>query len=415
VSIHVRPALGDEFGEFLRTGSQAFGHRPTEQAVAGARHAFEPDRSLAAFDGDTMVATAGAFSFELTLPGLTRVPVAAVSYVAVIPPYRRRGILSALMEAQVDEVHQRGEPLAVLLASEAGIYGRFGYGVATLGAAHQIDRASARLARDVPIGDVRLVEIDEAAKILPDLYDRARRHQVGELSRTAGWWATHLASPAPAEMPELSELPGNRFFAVHSSGGADDGYASYRVEQAWAGPLPNHAVIVDELVGLDGEVEGALFSYVLDLDLTATIRLERRPVVDPLRWLLADGRRLGIVYASDWLWVRPVDVAAALAARRYRVEDRLVIKLSDQLCSWNDGAWLIEGGPDGATCKPAAEQAASSDLTMGPAELGALMLGGVAASTLARAHLVDEGSPGALGRADLFFGTEPSPLCTTEF
>lgn len=407
----IRPIAPEEAGAFYRADAAAFGYgKVTDAYVETWRPSLELDRTLAAFDGDLVVGTAGAFSFELTLPGLTSVPVAAVTFVSVQPTHRRQGLLTALMTLQLQDVHERGEPLAVLTASEGAIYGRFGYGVATVSAEHTLERARAALRADLPApsGSVRLVDEAEALKVMPGVHERWRRSQPGEVSRTPGFWEV-----AVREDP-LDEQKGSWFRAVHEGADGPDAYATYRVEPGWHHELADSQLTVDELCAVGPAAEAAMFSYLCGVDLVTRIRFENRPLDDPLRWLLADPRQLASVRVRDWMWARPVDAGAALAARRYRVADRLTVELADGLCPWNAGRWVVEGGPDGSGARPA-RPGEEPDISLGASELGSVLLGGVPTSALARAGRILELRPGALERADTFLGANRPPWTMTAF
>jgi predicted acetyltransferase len=186
------------------------------------------------------------------------------------------------------------------------------------------------------------------------------------------------------------------------------------VEPGWRHELADSRLTVDELCAIDPGAEAAMFCYLCGVDLVTGISFENRPLDDPLRWLLADPRQLASVRARDWMWARPVDSAAALAARRYRVADRLILDLSDELCPWNAGRWVVEGGPDGAAVR-AATPGEEADLALGASELGSVLVGGVAPGALAAAGRIHELRPGALGRADTFLGTNRPPWTMTAF
>jgi predicted acetyltransferase len=142
------------------------------------------------------------------------------------------------------------------------------------------------------------------------------------------------------------------------------------------------------------------------------VRLQDRPVDEPARWRLADPRRLRTTHIGDQLWVRLLDLPAALRARRYAADGELVLEVTDALRPRNQGRWRLQGGPDGAACEPTG---AEPDLALDVATLGAAYLGGPRLSVLARAGRVAELTPGALGRGDQMLVSEPSPLCTTHF
>ena len=396
----------DDYAEFERVFRAGFGEIPAgDNAAAHAADMdfFDSCDLLAArFDG-RIVGTAGSFASELTLPGAVRLPTAAVTSVSVSPTHRRRGVLSAMMAKQLADVRRSGAPLAVLTASEATIYSRFGYGVATMAADFIIPVRQRALRQPMPVGDTRLLTQEEARKTLPELYEPVARSQVGELSRPDGWWA----------LTNSKEMAKN-FAVVHRSDGIDDGYAIYGVDVKWEPGVSQSRLRVDELVAHSPAARAALLRYLLELDLVESVYFRARPVEDELRWLLADPRVLRARAVRDWLWLRPVDGAAVLSARRYRVADRVTIRIEDELCPWNSGTWSLEGSADGASCQPAGA-GVDVDLTMGPSGLGSLVLGGVNPSVLVDAGVIGAAAGFDLARADLFFGTNQAPFCSTGF
>jgi predicted acetyltransferase len=402
----ITPEQGDQFSDVLATG---FGETLGEEERADHERWFEYDRSIAAFDGDRMVGTGGAYSMDLTLPGLTTIPIGGLTAISVLPTHRRRGILRSMIAYHFEEVERRGELVSALGASESVIYGRFGYGLATTFADYEIDPRRGQFLRPVTTrGRVRLLDPEETAKLVPPLYDRYRRGQPGELSRPQVWWDVY------ARDPEWSRQGASRHYdVVYESGpGRVDGWVSYRVESRWHNGLAANIVKVRMLVGLTVEAEAALWRYLLDLDLAGTIKLIDRPVDDPIRWRLADPRRLRVTEVGDQLWVRLLDLPGALAARRYAVTDALVLEVSDALRPRNQGRFRLEGGPDGATCEPTTDE---PDLALDVADVGAAYLGGTSLVSLARAERVAELTPGALLRAERMFATVPPPFCTTHF
>lgn len=254
----------------------------------------EPERTFVVDDGDLLVGTGGAFSYELALPG-GAVPLAAVTEVGVAPTHRRRGILRSLMDALVDQAIERGEPLAGLTASEGAIYRRFGYGVATRFQSVTVDRArSAEVVTPAATGRVRLVTEIEAATVVPGVWDRHWRRTPGELSRNAGWWRAETLDPE-------SERDGAsaRYVVVHDGAdGVADGFAVYRVKQDWSPGSAGHELRVVELAAADDAVEAALLRYLLDVDLVATVRWPAAPVDLPLRWRLVDPRAVGVTASA---------------------------------------------------------------------------------------------------------------------
>jgi predicted acetyltransferase len=409
MDIDIRPIRREEGEQFTAVMAAAFGEDFSDEEQADHDRWFEYDRSIGAFDGDRLVGTGGAYSMDLTLPGLTTIPIGGLTAIAVLPTHRRRGILRSMIAYHFEETAGRGELVSGLGASESVIYGRFGYGLATTFADYEIDPRRGQFLRPVATpGRLRLLEPDETAKVVPPLYDRYRRGQPGELSRPQAWWEVY------ARDPQWTRQGASRHYDVvyESEPGRIEGWISYRIENRWPHGLASNLVKVRMLVGLTTEAEAALWRYVLDLDLAGTIQLNGRPVDDPIRWRLADPRRLRITDLGDHLWVRLLDLPGALAARRYAVGDTLVLEVTDAVRPRNQGRFRLEGGPDGAACQPTD---AEPDLALDVADLGAAYLGGASLASLARADRVAERTPGAVARADRMFAAERPPVCTTHF
>jgi predicted acetyltransferase len=340
----------------------------------------------------------------VTVPGGV-IPAAGVTMVGVLPSHRRRGLLTAMMRRQLDDVRDRGEPLALLWASESGIYGRFGYGVGALASRFRFDRGAAFEGPPSTGGRISLMSKDAALAAFPPVYDQVRLGQPGMVDRPGGWWFARLADT----QVHRGDF-GRFFFAAHESDRVD-GYAVYRFEHHWPEGGPEGTVEVVELLATTPEAYAELWRFCLDLDLAARVEAWRRPPDDPILFMLADPRRAR-VRIQDSLWVRPVDVAAALAARRYAVKDRLRLEIRDPFCPWNEGRYELVGGPDGAECH---RTDAYPDLELSAADLGAVYLGGMRWGPLARAGRVKERSPRAVRRADLMFGWDPAPWCPHVF
>ncbi len=256
---------------------------------------------------------------------------------------------------------------------------------------------------------MRLLDPDEAHKLLPDFHTRHRRGRPGEVSRKPSWWTLYERDPEY----DREGFTGHFDAVYEPSPGQIDGWASYRTQHRWSAGLPAYVAKVESLYALTAEADAALFRYCLDLDLVATVQFELRPTDEPLRWLLADPRRLRVTATGDFLWVRLLDLPAALTARRYATSDTLVIEVRDPVRPRNQGRFRLEAGPDGATCQPAAS--APPDLALSVVELGSAYLGGTRFTTMARAGRVAELTPGALLRADAMFTSNPVPWCTTGF
>lgn len=405
--IDVGVASEEQWSSFVRTTMTAFGNHPPAEELDPANRTFPLERSVLATEKGRAVGTAGAFPFEMTLPGATSEQVAAVTWVSVLPTHRRRGVLTSMMRHQLDDVHERGESLAVLLASESVIYGRFGYGWATTGSEYELPRHRRALAVDLQAANrVRFADVDEAKKVLPSLHEQARRQQPGDLSRTEGWWNMFWRNTKAGGRRSA------RFYVlVEGRGGKPEGYAAYRVGENSAG-FGTAAVIVEELRAITTDAYVALWSFVTDIDLTERVTTSMRSIDEPIRHLLRDPRQLRSTNVSDVLWVRTVDIGRAMATRRYPFAGRFVLEVHDRFCEWNDGRWVVEGGPDGASCKRVKTR---PDVVLGAADLGAIYLGGTRLSTLVATGRATARSASAAAAADAFFAAESTPVCFTHF
>ena len=398
--MHIRPVTDDEFPTFTRVLHGAFGTVVTDDDIAHGREGLGTlDRTLAAFDGDDITGTAAAYSFELTLPGLTSLPAAGVTWVSVPVTHRRRGVLRALMSRQLDDVAAAGEPLTVLTASEAVIYRRFGYGPATFIQSIEIDLSGAVFTGPEPDASVQPVDAETAKALVPDLFDRSRRLQPGDHQRDAGWWANWHRSDTKDEGGF-----GARFFAVHP-----DGFVAYRMKTGWdTHGRPEGVVRVDSLVSSSAAARAALWRHVCSLDLVRRIEAAGRPPDEPLRWLLTDPRAVAVTSLIDNLWVRILDVPRALSARRYAADGRVVIEVVDAFRPQTSGCYALDGG----ACAPTDAEA---ELSMAIEDLGSAYLGGVPFSVLAAAGRVREHAPGAVARADALFRADPLPWNQSHF
>lgn len=278
--MEIRSTTDKDLDVFVDTVHAAFGRFPETPTEGGGLwwSALETDRCLLALTEDGRpVGTAAAHPFELTLPGETVIPASGVTAVGVLPSHRRQGVLSTMMRHQLTEFRARGEFLSVLLASEASIYGRFGYGPATYTERLTVPRQRAALAvprartvTGAPAAgpdntSVEVLRRAECGEILEEVYDRYRRAQPGALSRPHRWWALR------AGQPPISPAP--RHVAVHrDADGIPDGYASYSVESG--------TLTVDETIATDAAVFTALARFALGHDLVSQV-VFRRPARAP--------------------------------------------------------------------------------------------------------------------------------------
>lgn len=413
----IRPVAEDELAGFLAVDQHASHGTPlSERAHANLLARLEFDRTLAALDGDTIIGTAGVFSFQMRVPG-AMAAVAGVSLVAVLPSHRRQGILSALMRRQLADVNERDEAVAVLFCSESGIYGRYGYGRASWQAAYRLQRGEGALAPGAPADPglrLRIAEPRSARAELAKVYDLALAERPGLYARTEPWWdrlLTDLHSDGGSSRPIRCLL------AEDDSG--PRGYAVFTSAERWdedAG-LPEGVLEVSEAIAADPAATAALWGNLLSQDLLSDFHARMRPVDDPLLYLLADPRRVRSVI-SDGLWIRLVDVGSALTQRHYACPVDVVIEVADELCPQNAGRWRLaaEAGaaPAGfrATCE---RTTVPADVMLPVRALGAAYLGGTRLRAMAKAGLVTEATPGSLAALSTAMSWEPAPWCPMTF
>jgi predicted acetyltransferase len=417
----IRPVSSEEFDAFHTVDMHAFHGSPLspEERQLVVSH-LEFDRSLAAFDGDTPVGTAGAYSFQLSVPGSAALPAAGVTWVSVLPSHRRRGVLSSMMRRQLADVRDRGEPLAVLWASESVIYSRFGYGRAMWHADFTLRRGEGTLAFAGQVDGGPRLRLVDPMSVLPELakvYDAVLPSRPGFIARDESWWQRTVYDP-----PDRRQGTSPLHCVLAEDDGGPRGYALYSAVSRWDSDtgLPDGTLTVREMVGADGAASAALAADLLGRDLTTEFRLRGRPVDDPLLYQLADPRRAR-PRLKDALWVRIIDVPGALARRRYSAPADLVLEVRDALLPGNAGRWRLtttgfagDGGGLSATCG-AASAADEADVVLDVTELGAAYLGGTTVSALAGAGLVTEGRPGAVRQLSTALSWDPAPWCPVNF
>ena len=406
--IRVRAVREEDLETFAETNGSAFGFEWDADDWTNVTRLVQPNRMLCAFQGAAMVGVAGALQFSLAVPG-GELPTAGVTLVGVRPSHRRRGVLTAMMRHQLDDVRAWGEPLAILWASESNIYHRFGYGLATLRATIDVepDRATFR-APSLPFGRIRLIPLDEALRILPDLHERARAGSPGTFRRSPTWWTERRL----ADSARHRRGGGPMFRAALEVDGRAEGYALYRVHSSWGeSGLPEGWLDVLEALGTTPLATREIWRFLFGVDLVARVRADRLRPDHPLLLTLAEPRRLRL-RLLDGIWLRVVDVRAALGARAYADTGSLIFDLIDPFCPWNAGRWRLEAGPGGARLAPTADP---PDLRLDASDLGAAYLGGVSFSQLVRAARVEELRPGAAHRADALFHTPIAPWCPDDF
>jgi len=395
----------DEYGAAVGAIGHYFGWEPEPDEVERFARVMGPERMHAAFDGAEIVAGAGVCPLELTVPGDV-LPCAGVTAVGVLPTHRRRGLLTRLMRAQLADVRERGEPLAALWASEETIYGRYGYGLATLQLELNVDVKRVGLRDGLPgrEGSMRLVDEDEALRVFPRIYERLRRSSVGFVSRSRDWW----------EIRRLDDTPGNRFGGgplnrvLFEVDGRPVGFAAYRIVQRQERGETKRTLRAREAFGVDPRATREVWRFLLQVDWVDELDARFLPFDHPLLQLVA---RVSLLQTriKDGLWLRLVDVGAALDARSYATDGRVTLELAaDPLFPDNGGTWTIEPGRVRKTTR-------RPDLRLDTQTLAAAYLGGISFTQLADAERVDELTRGGVRRADALFRTERQPWCPEGF
>lgn len=380
-SVRLRTAAPADLDGICDLLELVFLEKPSESRRAAEKAMIEAHRSLVAdHDGDVVGHTT-ALTRDLTVPGAI-VPAAHVTGVGVAPTHRRRGILTALMRQQLEDVAAAGrEPLAVLWASEAPIYPRFGYGPASSRLNLDITNREVRLTTppSAPVGRLRLVKPLEALDELAAVYERVRPARAGMSSRSEKWWR-HLLTEHEGENGGQTGLHA----LIYSDDNGPAGYAIWRSEDKWTEWGPDGVVAVREAVADGPEAYAEIWRFLLSIDLTRRVRYWVAAVDEPLQYLVDDSRRLGRRYL-DGLYVRLVDLPAALEARHYTAPIDAVAEITDPLLPANSGRWRIAGGPDKVTC---ARTDDAPDFACSITELGAAYLGGTSLAALAAAGRV---------------------------
>ncbi|MEU6770888.1 GNAT family N-acetyltransferase [Streptomyces sp. NPDC046759] len=403
----LRPVGADEFESWALAIANTYGEDRTASQLAVERSTIELDRTLGAFDDGLPVGGAALYTRALTVPGAV-VPAARVAWVGVAPTHRRRGILTSLMRRQLDDVYASGrEPIAVLNASEAAIYERFGYGVASYQADYLGDTRSMafRPGADLGRGSVSLLPRQAARPVLEKLYESARTLVPGRIDRPGPFWDDRLYDAEHARHGATAL----RFAVYTEPGGEVTGYAFYRL-RGGGHENPLSTVAVGEVVTVRRQAYAALWHYLIDIDVHPRISYRGAPG-EPLLHLLADMRALRVT-VSDGLWVRLVDVGRALAARRYATALDVVLEVEDRFCPWNTGRYRLSADGGQVSCVRTTDPV---DLSLSVTELGAVYLGGTTLESLAFAGRVTERRPGALERCSLAFRSGREPWYSAEF
>ncbi|PYF96734.1 Predicted acetyltransferase [Georgenia satyanarayanai] len=355
----------------------------------------EPGRSVGVWHdgprGTTLAAMHSSYAFRVQVPGGEPLPAAGLTWVGVHPAHRRRGLSRAMLHAHLRRSRERGEVLSVLNAAESGIYGRYGYGIAT----HRVSATLGRGAglRPVPGSEEPVVELESLD---------GPRHSA-ELERVHGQvvrpgWITRdtdaLRQTRVLDWPSARRGAERRRIAlVRDALGEPRGYALFRRKEKWSDEgKPEGTVQVHDVLALDAPAARALWAALLDLDLMAAVEVGNLAPDDAVLGLLTDVRGINRKVHDD-VWLRILDLPAALRARAYPCVVDVVLEVSDPLVPDNAGRWHVRGGPQGVEVTRSQDPA---HLAVDVSDLGAAYLGGSSLTALAAAGRVTELVPGTL-------------------
>jgi len=397
----LRAITEPEIPTFVQAIDLGFGNSTPDSRIEAETRIMECDRSFAVFDGAQIVGTIGAQTLPISLPGGGNGTCSGIAYVTVKPSHRRRGILTSMMTNQLAQSRERGETFSMLWASEALIYGRFGFGVATTTQNTSIEKVDAKFRRGETdaLGTVRMMSGKEARPHMQHVWDTARKSWAGMLERRENWWDFTIASP------EHERHGGSdRMWVVYFNNAVPEGYVVYRIEP------DEMELAVEELIWTTDDAHKSLWRYLFGIDLVQTISYWNMTPDDPLQWRVNDSRRLRRV-ELDGMWLRLVDVKAALGERTYSSDGELTIRVNDEFCPWNDGTYRLSVEAGVATVT---EVDANPDATLRADALSAAYMGGVSFSTLVAALRAESSSNEQLALADSMFRTERLPWCPEE-
>ncbi len=405
MTISTRPITDEEMPRFLELVERGFGNDPDPDDDSAWAKLLPLDLTVAAFDGDDMVGTLAAFDFEVTVPGGAAVAMPGTTVVTVQPTHRRRGVLTAMMRDHLDEVAARDAPLAGLWASETPIYGRFGFGHATSRDDMEAPSLSVTVDGEVE-GKVHSVDPDDVPSRFAPIYAALQAARPGMLSRSDKWWQ-HAVVYDPSSRRRGKSA---KRFVIYEIDGSAEGYAIYRQKSDWSEEVPKGQVLVNEVIATTDRAHSALCRYLTNIDLFPRVGWWNTPVDDPLWWKLVEPRRLNRK-RGDALWVRIMDVPAALEARSYEHDGAIRMAIDDRFRPATAGVYELVVSDGVGKC---VRVEGDAGVSLGIDALGALYLGGSNAVAMAAAGHID-GSGEAVTQLHRLFHTDIAPWCEEVF
>lgn len=402
-------AITPEDAELFRSQvSRGFGGdlEPDDSHAERFEATFDYDRTFAALDGEDIIGTVSAFSLGVTVPGGHEVPMGGTTVVTVQPTHRRRGVLRSMMNRHLEDVADREEPVVGLWASEATIYGRFGFGPATYRYDTRLAGKDVELRSEPGKGTVRLAGDGEAEPVLRSVYEQTRLQRPGSLTRSDAWW-THRRMADPEQWRGGKSA---RRYLIYEEDGTAFGYATYRQKSKWQDFVADGKVEVIEVAVTTDAAHSGIWRFLTNIDLFPNVEWWNMPVDDPLTLKVTDERRVRRKL-SDALWVRVMDIPAALESRSYEQDGEVTFEVSDTTWPDNSGTYRLSVEDGSASC---AKVSAVADLSFDIDVLGHLYLGGGTALGMSAAGRI-EGDTGPVTELHRIMRTDQQPWCPEVF
>ena len=388
----IRSISGEEFGAFSETSARAFGFDQDARYLNMKKSYFDFDRTLAVIHKNGIIGGCVSSQYLLNIPG-TQAKVAAVADVSVLPNHRRKGLLTKMMRTQLTNIYERDELFAALWAEESPIYGRFGYGIASIHEDWILHRQNNEFNINVPgNGTIEYINSSKITELLPIIYEKATFDVPAVIRRPELYWKV-IAEDFESKRNNESKMQ----HVIYRQGNEINGYVSYRT-------VPE-GISIHELMGTDLNSTVGLWRFCLDMDLRLKSQIYRRPLDDILPMLLTDPGKLSRTI-KEGLWLRLVNIEKALELRKYSLDTRLVLKVIDSFCEWNDQTFELQTSDNGNKCSPSNLKA---DICITASDLASVYLGAIKFSTLLKSGRIQLETDNAIHKADMMFSYKHAP------